>query len=215
MKKMIALIVVLAIVIIGGTLGGAYYFTQVYNYVSTDDARIQGNLVTVTPTAAGKLTSWNVKDGDNVRRGDVLGTVQSTGANGAAVSVDVTAPGDGTVLQANANVNQIVAPGSPLAMISDLNHLTVVANVLETDMNAVKQGNKVHITVDAFPGTAFDGRVDHLGLATSSTFSLMPTSSASGNYTKVAQRVPVTITLDSYEGKRLIPGLNANVKIER
>jgi multidrug resistance efflux pump len=215
MKKMIALIIALAVIMIGGGLGGAYYFTQVYNYITTDDAKVQGNLVTISSAAAGRLTGWNMKEGDVVRKGDVVGTVQVTGAGGAAQSADITAPSDGTVIQSGAVRDQIVMPGAPLAMTADLGKLYVVANVLETDLTDVKLGNKVRITVDAFPGTTFDGRVDHVGLATNSTFSLIPVSSSSGNYTKVAQRVPVYISLDSYEGKRLIPGLNASVRIER
>ncbi|UUZ80080.1 hypothetical protein LJK88_34590 [Paenibacillus sp. P26] len=69
--------------------------------------------------------------------------------------------------------------------------------------------------IDAFKDTTFTGRVDKIGLGTNSSFSLISTANTSGNYTKVIQKVQVKIVLDDYQGKRLIPGLNATVKIER
>ncbi|MGZ4106205.1 MAG: efflux RND transporter periplasmic adaptor subunit, partial [Tumebacillaceae bacterium] len=160
---------------------------------------------------------WKVKEGDTVNKGDVMGVVEVAPANGktAAQTVDIVATATGTVIQSKGVKDQIVAAGMPLAMTADLKNLYVTANVLETDINDIRSGKTVKITVDAYPGTNFDGHVDHLGLATQSTFSLLPASNSGGNYTKVTQRVPVVIKLDSYEGKQLLPGLNAYVKIEK
>lgn len=218
MKKAIALIVILGVVLIGGGIGAAYYYNEVANYVTTDDATVQGDLVNVASMEPGKLINWKVKEGETVNKGDVLGTVEVSPANGKtpAVDVDITAPQTGTVIKSSAVTNQMVAPGTPLAVTADLNNLYVVANIDETSINDVRSGQTVKLTVDAFPGTNFDGHVDHLGYATNSVFSLLPdTNSSGGNYTKVTQRVPVVIKLDSYQGKLLVPGLNANVKIEK
>jgi multidrug resistance efflux pump len=217
MKKAIALIVVLGIVLLGGGIGAAYYYNNVANYITTDDASIQGDMVTIGSMVPGKLSDWKVKEGDTVKKGDVLGTVEvapTAGKTGTS-TVDIVATANGTVIQSKAVKDQMVGAGTPLAMTADLNNLYVVANVLETDINDIRTGKTVKLTVDAFPGTNFDGHVDHLGLATQSTFSLLPASNASGNYTKVTQRVPVVIKLDGYEGKQLLPGLNAYVKIEK
>ncbi|MGZ4032380.1 MAG: efflux RND transporter periplasmic adaptor subunit [Tumebacillaceae bacterium] len=217
MKKAIALIVVLGIILLGGGIGAAYYYNNVANYITTDDATVQGDMVTIGSLAPGKLIEWKVKEGDTVNKGDVMGVVEVAPANGktAAQTVDIVATATGTVIQSKGVKDQIVAAGMPLAMTADLKNLYVTANVLETDINDIRSGKTVKITVDAYPGTNFDGHVDHLGLATQSTFSLLPASNSGGNYTKVTQRVPVVIKLDSYEGKQLLPGLNAYVKIEK
>ncbi|MGZ4164538.1 MAG: efflux RND transporter periplasmic adaptor subunit [Tumebacillaceae bacterium] len=217
MKKAIALIVVLGIILLGGGIGAAYYYNNVANYITTDDATVQGDMVTIGSLAPGKLIEWKVKEGDTVNKGDVMGVVEVAPANSktAAQTVDIVATATGTVIQSKGVKDQIVAAGMPLAMTADLKNLYVTANVLETDINDIRSGKTVKITVDAYPGTNFDGHVDHLGLATQSTFSLLPASNSGGNYTKVTQRVPVVIKLDSYEGKQLLPGLNAYVKIEK
>lgn len=216
MKKAIALIVVLGVVLLGGGIGAAYYYNNVANYITTDDATIQGDMITIGSMVPGKLIDWKVKDGDTVKKGDVLGTVETPSPTGkGTTNVDVVATANGTVIQSKAVKDQMVAAGTPLAMTADLNNLYVVANVLETDINDIRSGKTVKVTVDAYPDTNFDGHVDHLGLATQSTFSLLPASNSGGNYTKVTQRVPVVIKLDGYEGKQLLPGLNAYVKIEK
>jgi len=71
----------------------------------------------------------------------------------------------------------------------------------------------VDFTVDSFPGVRFTGRVQQIGEATAATFSLLPTRTTSGTFTKVVQRVPVKIAIDDYQGRRLLPGLSAVVRI--
>jgi multidrug resistance efflux pump len=208
---------VLIVVIIGGSLGGFYYYQQVSKYISTEDSRVQGELRAIGSMAPGKLIEWNYKEGDAFKKGDVLGIVETAPARGnvAATTVDIIAPDDGTIIQTNAVKDQTVAAGASLLMSADLGKLYVTANIEETELHDVKPGNKVTLTIDAFPGTEFKGRVDKIGLGTNSSFSLMPSSNASGSFTKVVQRVPVKIVLDDYQGKKLIPGLNAVTRIER
>ncbi|MEB3101730.1 efflux RND transporter periplasmic adaptor subunit [Ferviditalea candida] len=209
-KRKIMIAVLLLIVIIGG-LGGGYYYIQESKYISTDDAKIDGDLRAIGSLAAGTLIQWNAQEGDSFRKGDVLGVVQ-TSANS---TLDIIAPDDGTIVSTNAVKDQTVSPGAALAMTVDLNKLYVTANIQETDLNNVRVGNKVSISVDAFPGIVFTGRVDTIGLATNSELSLLPASNSSSNYTKIIQRVPVKIVLDNYQDERLIPGLNATVKISK
>ena len=217
MRKMIGLIIALAVILIGGTLLGAYYYDQLQNYITTDDAKVQGNLMTIGSLATGKLDSWNVKTGDQVKQGDVLGKVlaASSGAAGQTQTVDITAPVDGTIIESSAQVGQIVAPGIPLAISADMTHLYVTANILETNIQDVKVGQDVTINIDAISNTTFNGKVERIGLATTSTFSIMPSGNDRGKYTKIAQRIPVRISLDGYQGKQLVPGLNANIKIKK
>lgn len=217
MKKLIILIVILAVVLIGGTIGVAYYVNEVQNYITTDDATVQGNLVNIGAMASGKLDTWDVKVGDKVSKGDILGTVTTskTTADGSPVTVDIKAPQAGTIIQSKGIRGEIVAAGTPLAISVDMSKLYITANVKETHVNDVHQGQDVTIHIDAVPNTSFDGTVQQVGLATTSTFSLLPSSNAGGNYTKVTQRIPVRISINGYESKKVVPGLNATVKISK
>ena len=96
-------------------------------------------------------------------------------------------------------------------MIVDPQKLYITANIEETKLGKVKQGQNVDITIDQIEGKTFTGKVKYVGKASNSTFSLLPTST-SGTFTKVVQRVPVKIEFDKVNSE-LLPGTNAIVKI--
>ncbi|MFD0698641.1 efflux RND transporter periplasmic adaptor subunit [Paenibacillus sp. GCM10027628] len=207
---MIILNVVLLIVLVGGAALGYYFYDRSINYLSTNNAQITGEQVTVTASTGGKLTDWNGDVGKKVAQGDRIGTVlTSTG------TVDITAPKGGTIVQQNAVVNSTASPGIPIAYIYDLDRLWVNANIKETDLNDVKVGQAVDVYLDTYPGTTLNGRVEKLGLATAGTFSLMPSTNTTGNYTKVTQVVPITISLEGNRGLGLIPGMSVTVRIHK
>ncbi|GFZ29946.1 RND transporter [Clostridium zeae] len=126
---------------------------------------------------------------------------------------EVKAAQDGTVVQVNIHEGDMIAAGQAAISVVDLGKLQVTANVLESDLERISANEKVTMTVDAYPGVTFTGTVKETGLATSSTFSLFSTENASGNFTKVSQRVPVKISLDS-NGKTVIPGMSVETKIK-
>jgi multidrug resistance efflux pump len=95
-----------------------------------------------------------------------------------------------------------------------MNNLVVTANIDETKIQDVKVGDVVDVYVDAFPGTTLNGNVKSIGLATASTFSLLPTSNTNANFTKVTQVIPVTIKLNNIPGG-LVPGMNVSVRIHK
>ena len=76
-------------------------------------------------------------------------------------------------------------------------------------------GQDVDIFVDAFKNTKFTGKVEEVGLATASTFSLLPESNGNANYTKVTQVVPIKISIDDTKGNRILPGMNVSVRIHK
>lgn len=217
MKKKVILLTALVLLLLGGGAGGTYYYAVASKYISTEDARIQGDLRAIYAPAPGKLIEWNYKEGDSFAKGDVLGIVETSPARGntPAVTQQITAPEDGTIIQSNLVKDQMVSSSSALALSTNLNQLYITANLQETEIADARVGNKVTIKVDAFPDVELTGHVERLGLGTNSSFSLIPTSASSGNFTKVIQRIPVRIALDDAKGKRLVPGLNAVVKIEK
>ncbi|HET8910082.1 MAG TPA: efflux RND transporter periplasmic adaptor subunit [Ktedonobacteraceae bacterium] len=206
------LIVVAILAIAGGVL---YYLYQGYLYYGTDDAQVTGNILSVSAPAAGQLTTLDVKLGDRVNRGDKIATITTVSSTtGAKNTVDVTSPMSGVVIQDAAIEGQSVAPGFSLVQVTDLSNLTVTAYVDEGAINDIQVGQTVDVTVDAYSGTSFTGKVQQIVNATAGTFSLLPTQdNASGNFTKVGQRIPVVITLDSTSGKHIVPGMNTSVKI--
>ena len=91
-----------------------------------------------------------------------------------------------------------------------LNNVWVIANYKETQLTHVKIGQRAEITIDTFPGVVVTGRVDSISPASGSQFTLLPPDNATGNFTKVVQRIPVKITLDPghpLEGQ-LRPGMS-------
>jgi len=113
----------------------------------------------------------------------------------------------------------IVQPGQPIFTLFDLNDVWITANFEETKLASIHPGDSVEISVDAFPGRNLMGTVELIGAAAGSQFSLIPPNNASGNFTKVTQRVPVKIVFTNLDnsdpGKRpvLLPGMSVEVKI--
>ena len=108
----------------------------------------------------------------------------------------ITAPVDGRISKKSAEVGALVQPGTPLMAIVRPN-LWVVANFKETQLTGMRPGERATIIVDSFPDRRFHGHVDSISAATGATFALLPPDNATGNFTKVVQRIPVKIVLDS------------------
>jgi multidrug resistance efflux pump len=219
---LINVLVLLALVIIAAVVG--YYYTQGVNYVSTDDAAISAPSVPVLAVEPGVVTSLSVHVGQHVSKGQVVGTEQVAGGTTTiptkkgtrvvpvANTVNIVAPVSGQVAVVSAVKGQTVGAGSPLFTEVELSQVYVTANVLETDIAKVHLGQTVSITVDAQPGVTFTGHVRAIQPATQSFFSLIPTTATAGTYTKVVQRVPVIISIET-AGYTLLPGESAEVQI--
>lgn len=108
----------------------------------------------------------------------------------------VTAPSNGVVSKKAVELGQLVQPGQPLMTVVPLDDIWVTANLKETETADVTPGDSATITVDAYKGQDFCGHVESLSPATGAKFSLLPPDNATGNYTKVVQRIPVRIRLD-------------------
>ena len=108
----------------------------------------------------------------------------------------VTAPHDGVVGRKNVHVGENVAAGKPLLALARDEASWIVANFKETQIGRMKVGDAVHVEIDAFPGHACEGHVESLSPATGAKYALIPPDNATGNFTKVVQRVPVLIALD-------------------
>jgi membrane fusion protein (multidrug efflux system) len=119
----------------------------------------------------------------------------------------------GVVSRRSVEVGQLASPERPLMAIVPLEDTWVVANFKEDQIAAMRAGQTAWVTVDSVPGKKLAGHIDSLASGTGARFSLLPPDNASGNFTKVVQRVPVLVRLDAHPGLELRPGLSAQVTV--
>ncbi len=122
----------------------------------------------------------------------------------------IAAPIDGMVSERGVRAGQYVHDGTQVISVVPLRNVWVIANYKETQLTHVKAGQRAEITIDTFPGVVVTGRVDSISPASGSQFTLLPPDNATGNFTKVVQRIPVKINLDTghpLEGQ-LRPGMS-------
>jgi membrane fusion protein, multidrug efflux system len=130
----------------------------------------------------------------------------------ARINLDYTrivAPESGIVSERKVRPGQLVSPGTQVISLVQ-SEVWVQANYKETQVRHLRAGDPAEIRVDAFPGVTFRGKVDHMAPASGSQFALLPPDNATGNFTKIVQRVPVKIVLDAGQAtaERLRPGLS-------
>ncbi|MGZ3789511.1 MAG: HlyD family secretion protein [Bacteriovorax sp.] len=130
----------------------------------------------------------------------------------------IIAPANGFIAKRSAEVGQLAAPGIPLLGFVDSEERWIIANFKETEIESIKPSAKVDIEVDAISGKVYAGTVDNVGSATGATFTLLPPDNATGNFTKVVQRIPVKIKLENLTAEdiaNLKTGLSALVKVHK
>ena len=136
----------------------------------------------------------------------------------ARINLDYTrivAPTDGIVGERKVRAGQLVSPGTQVISLVGQT-VWVVANYKETQLRNVRAGDKADVIVDGVPGVVFTGRVETVSPASGSQFSLLPPDNATGNFTKIAQRIPIKIVLDPKQAltERLRPGMSVIATIK-
>jgi len=128
----------------------------------------------------------------------------------------ITAPSDGVVGDKAARVGEFVQPGSRLMTIVPVQDLYLIANYKETQLRRIVPGERVTIEIDTYPGTEIAGTVTSISPGSGSQFSLLPPENATGNFTKIVQRVPVKIRLDKDNplAGQLRPGLSVSASVD-
>ena len=127
----------------------------------------------------------------------------------------ITAPTSGVIAKRTAEAGALVQVGQTLMSVVPDTNIWVTANLKETQLTNVRVGDRVEFSVDAYPGRKFTGRVESLSPATGARFALLPPDNATGNFTKVVQRVPVKIAVEQNpDPVPLRPGMSVEVSIE-
>jgi len=229
MKNLKKILLILAVVILAaGVAAISYYVYDSVYYFTTENAQVTADYITLTPEVTGKLKDWDVKEGDLVRSGQVLGKqdlsmlvtssvmnpqTMSSSADTLISKADIKAPIEGKIVRSNVVIGQVISPGMEIATIADTSHIYVKANIEETDITRIRQGQKVDIKIDAYSNKNFTGYVESIGQATQSAFSQFPSLNTSGTFSKVTQLIPVKIAIANAENLNLMIGMNATVKI--
>ena len=298
MRKRI-LIPILFVTILGVLVTGYWYFV-LRGHVSTDDAFIDGDPLTLSAKITGRVTVLAADEGDTVRAGDTLVVLDDAGlraeetedvagvelarqsaaladvsvtkaqedfdraasqfrsavipkeqydharqalamakaqervAQAAITSAEaklsvvrsklentrVVAPMNGVAARRWVLPGDVVQPGQAILTIYDPHDIWVTANFEETKLSSLSLDDHVSIHVDAYPDLGLHGRVSLISVAAASEFSLIPPNNASGNFTKVTQRVPIRIEFDTKElaeaftHAHLLPGMSVEVEVD-
>jgi len=274
------------------------YYVTLRDFVSTDDAYIDGDRVSVSAKILGRIDQLTVDEGDSVRQGQILvrlddsdlraqeaqakaslvfarenislakvnmekaqmdyqralsqfdqkiipkeqydhaqselestrarlniAIAQTAAAQSQLVVIQtqltntvIESPMTGVISKRWVLSGDIVQPGQSIFAIYNVKDIWVTANLEETSLSNLRLGDKVEITVDSYPDIKFIGTILRLGSNTASQFSLIPPNNASGNFTKVTQRVPIKISIERTDSKRsqnvyLLPGMSVEVKV--
>ncbi len=165
-------------------------------------------------------TQTLIKDtlGADIERFTALIEVAQTEIRQAQLDLERThirAPMAGRVGQRNAQPGLNVQPGTHLLAIVPQGQLWVQANFKETEISGLREGQRAVLVFDAFPGEEIEGRIDSLFPASGAQFSLLPPDNATGNFTKVVQRIPAKIRIDQQHplSAQLRPGMSVSVKV--
>jgi membrane fusion protein, multidrug efflux system len=126
----------------------------------------------------------------------------------------IYSPIDGVIARKWVLEGDVVQPGQPIFTIFDMKNIWITAQFEETRLAEVTLGANVEISVDTYPNIKFSGKVIQIGSNTASQFSLIPPNNASGNFTKVTQRVPVKISIEKKSNINLLPGMSVEVRVK-
>jgi membrane fusion protein (multidrug efflux system) len=141
---------------------------------------------------------------------------QLAAANVNLGSTTVKASLDGRIGDKSVRIGQFVSQGTRMMSVVPVQAIYITANFKETQLGLMRPGQPARIKVDALPGIALKGHVESVSPGTGAQFSLLPPQNATGNFTKIVQRVPVRIAIDAGPDARkvLVPGLSVTVEVD-
>ncbi|GAB1544950.1 HlyD family secretion protein [Scytonema sp. NUACC21] len=167
-------------------------------------------------TASGQQTTVNRSQYEAARAGIAQAEASLKDAKLQLSYTNITAPTSGRIGRKTVEVGNRIQASTPLMAIVN-NDYWIVANFKETQLEDMKLGQEVEIELDAFPHHSFKGHVDSIAPASGAQFALLPPDNATGNFTKIVQRIPVKIVFDQESIKgyetRITPGMSAEVSV--
>jgi multidrug resistance efflux pump len=194
----------IVILLVGLGIGGYLLYESDF-YYQTDNAKVDTTLYQLTANASGKLVKVDVVQGEEVKAGQVLARVE----NGPYIK----SPIDGAVLDVKLQAGDYVSPADVVAVVANTSDIGIKANVEETDILKIHEGQSATVTLDAY-GQSFEGYVEEVDPVTSAKLSgAISSFTTSGTYTKITQLLSVKIKLLEDVDLADVIGTNATVKI--
>ncbi|SEN74851.1 HlyD family secretion protein [Lihuaxuella thermophila] len=205
--------------------GGVYSWNQHSQYLTTDNARVEADIIPITAPATGKLSEWSVHVGEQIGAHALLGK-EEVSVNGLPMRPGSKKPGqekgkpvvhellspiEGVILETHAVPGEVVRQGETIAMAADLSNPYVLAYIDEEQILDISTGKEADIFLDAYPDETFHGKVTEIGRSAGNFLS----GNASASDSKEIERVPVKIVVDDFSGKYLALGMNATIKIHK
>lgn len=210
-KRKTILLSIFGIMIVSVLSIVAYYIYEGVNFVATEDAKIAGDIVRVSPKVVGELEDFTAVEGEQVEKDSVLGRQSLENVMDSNFDLAlIKAPISGKIIKKQGTIGETVAPGQVLVMLVNTEKLYITANIEETEISKLKVGQEVDVKIDQFGNKKFKGTLSSIGQASASTFSLFPSSSGT-TFTKVVQKIPVNIAFE--HDNSVLLGTNAVVKI--
>lgn len=243
-------LIILVVVLLGAFVAAFMWWHNYEKYITTDDANLASNRISIASMVMGPILNQYVTEGDTVEAGDLLADLDSSvvvsqlaillaqqKAEQALPSVEIvkakikalrtqltyykiTAPRSGVIAKCWMLPGDIVQPAQTLFTLDDSHKLWLAIYLEETKYSMISMGQEVEYALDAYPSLTFWGKIYYIGTNTASQFSMIPASNASGNFTKVTQRILIKVTIDHITGDpehikqvRLASGMSAEVKI--
>jgi|SRR5690349_2824503 len=196
---------------------------QIISKQQLDAAQAQADVAKANLLAAERQASAAGGTVNTAEAGVRVASARTLAARAAAANAQlqldytrITAPASGEVSRKQVEVGQLVAAGQPLMSIVADTGVWVTANFKETQLAKIHPGQPVEFSVDAYGGCTGEGKVESVSGATGAKFALLPPDNATGNFTKVVQRVPVRIAVTKPCGgnRALRPGLSVDVHVD-
>jgi multidrug resistance efflux pump len=214
---------VVSVLVLASVAFGINFWYQSHTYVSTNNASISAPLIPVGALTSCQIISLDADYGNYVEKGQriaIVGMPRSdnpTNKQGLkeipAGRTSIESPVNGYVAAVWAYPGAVVSAGQSIITVYDISETWVKANIPETDIYRLKPGQEVEISIDSLGGATLKGHVEGIAAATAASFSLLGQSNTNVNFTKVAQVVPVKISLENPDNYILIPGTSVEVKI--
>jgi len=219
MRRAILVPLLIAIAVVGVVGGIGVWMADGFFFYRTNAAVVESKVTSIDATQVATVSSLTVKKGDTVTAGQQIGELTFVGgASGQKESL--TSPVNGSVLLTVAQ-GSLVSQDYPIVLITQsadaaVGEATVLAFVDESVLNRLRIGQQVDVTVDAYGGIIYRGKLQQIIRQAANQFTSSQSADdfANGNYTKVSQRVPVLVSLDNGTlGNQLLQGLSAAVTV--
>lgn len=208
--------IIFLIFILLACIAAFFWWKTNRRYITTDDANVASYRVNVASQITGIIDSIYVSEGTDIIVGDTLFTIKDT------PPFAILSPVTGSIAKQWLIPGDMVRIGQTVYTINKGKEMWIAVFLEETKFSDIYLNQPVLFTLSAYPHLQFHGKIFYIGDNTASEFALIPASNASGNFTKVTQRIGLKISIDSVSGQekykqhlRIVSGMSATVKIIR